>query len=652
MVRTAPLTRAVALFASCLFSSLVVAATDSDNFHQALDAARNDDWETLSRQQQALGDQHPLQAYLDFHRLRAALPQLSPDKVTQYAEKYPDSPLPQDIRQLATVAYGKAEKWQALLAITDSAPSGVALRCYYHQAQWETGDQAVKKAALQAGKELWATGQSRPNNCDPLFNAARDAGVIGDAQIWERQQLAFDGNSAGLMRYLDKMLADSPYATASEWLQTLYSNPDKVVDLPRNLPASQRQALLSAGLRRWAYKDTEAARKWFDTQSKKQGLTDAALRERAGTRIAWYSTIRGVEANRQWLDSWLASHPETSLVAQRARRTVIEQDWDALNEWVMRLPQDDRNDSRWLYWRARALENTDQPDQARELYQQAAQQRNFFAFLAADRLGEPYRFSEQKHTPSATFTPPPAITRIRMLRAQDEPYLAHQEWMWLMWHSNKEQLAELADYALTQKWYDLAVQASIQAKAWNTLAWRFPPAYLPLFEEEAKPHDLDPWLAMAVARRESAFNPLARSPVGAMGLMQLMPATARKVAKDASMGKPTTKTLQDKHTNITLGSRYLAELLNDFNGNRVLALAAYNAGPSRVNRWLENAEDGVPADVWIESIAFRETRDYVQAVLTYRALFVGMHDDQPRSNQLLTREENDGLYSLTMLDKD
>ncbi len=127
----------------------------------------------------------------------------------------------------------------------------------------------------------------------------------------------------------------------------------------------------------------------------------------------------------------------------------------------------DRNDSRWLYWRARALENTDQPDQARELYQQAAQQRNFFAFLAADRLGEPYRFSEQKHRSSATFTPPPA-TRIRMLRELNEPYLAHKEWMWLMWHSNKEQLAELADYALTQKWYDLAVQASIQAKAWNT----------------------------------------------------------------------------------------------------------------------------------------------------------------------------------------
>ncbi len=144
----------------------------------------------------------------------------------------------------------------------------MALRCYYHQAQWETGDQAGQKAALQAGKELWATGQSRPNNCDPLFNAARDAGVIGDAQIWERQQLAFDANSAGLMRYLDEMLADSPYATASEWLQTLYRNPDKVADLPRNLPASQRQALLSAGLRRWAYKDTEAARKWFDTQSK------------------------------------------------------------------------------------------------------------------------------------------------------------------------------------------------------------------------------------------------------------------------------------------------------------------------------------------------------------------------------------------------
>ncbi|MGK0393516.1 transglycosylase SLT domain-containing protein [Alcanivorax sp. NBRC 102028] len=647
MGRTAPLTR-VALFACCLFSSLVVGATDSGNFHQALDAARNDDWETLSRQQQALGDQHPLQAYLDFHKLRAALPQLSADKVIQYAEQYPDSPLPKDIRQLAIVAYGKAEKWQALLAISDKAPSGIALRCYYHQAQWQTGD----KTALQAAKDLWATGQSRPNNCDPLFNAAREAGVIGGRQIWERQQLAFDANNPGLMRYLDKMLADSDYTSASQWLQKLYQSPHNVTEVPRSLPDTQRQTLLSAGLRRWAYKDTQAARKWFDTQSRQQGLTDKTLRERAGSRIAWYSTIRGVESNRQWLDNWLANHPDTSLVTQRARRTVIEQDWDALDEWVMRLPEEDRNDSRWLYWRARALESTDRPDQARELYQQAAQQRNFFAFLAADRLGEPYRFSEQEHRSSATFTPPPAITRIRMLRELNEPYLAHKEWMWLMWHSNKAQIADLADYALAQKWYDLSVQASIQAKAWNTLAWRFPPAYLSLFEEQAKPHGLDPWLSMAVARRESAFNPQARSPVGAMGLMQLMPATARKVAKDAEMGTPTSKTLQDKHTNIALGSRYLAELLDDFSDNRVLALAAYNAGPSRVNRWLENAEDGVPADVWIESIPFRETRDYVQAVLTYRALFVGMHDDQARSKQLLTSDENDELYSLSMLDQD
>ena len=122
------------------------------------------------------------------------------------------------------------------------------------------------------------------------------------------------------------------------------------------------------------------------------------------------------------------------------------------------------------------------------------------------------------------------------------------------------------------------------------------------------------------------------------------------MAKDAEMGTPTSKTLQDKHTNIALGSRYLAELLDDFSDNRVLALAAYNAGPSRVNRWLENAEDGVPADVWIESIPFRETRDYVQAVLTYRALFVGLHDNQARTSQLLTEKESQDLYSVSMLD--
>ena len=645
-IRAVAYFRAVALFSCCLFSSLVAAATDSGAFRQALDAARNDDWNTLTRMEKQLGDDHPLQAYLDFHRLRAALPDLAPDRINDYARRYPDSPLPNDIRQLATVAYGKAKKWDALLAVISDAPSATARQCYYYQAKLANGDDT----ALQAAAQIWASGQSRPNQCDPLFDQAQARGVIDDAAIWERQLLAFKANSRGLIRYLAQKLEDTDYETASDWLETLYRDPDKVDNLPTAIKPERRQQLLAAALHRWAYKDTVAARQWFDEHSRRHGLRDETIRAEAGRRIAWYSTIRGIEENRQWLDTWLVANPDGELLDQRARRTIIEQDWSSAEQWISRLPENEQQDSRWLYWRARALEELDQSDRARALYQQAARQRNFFAFMAADRLGEPYHFSNARVASSDDFTPPPAITRVKLLRELGEDHAARQEWLWLMWHNDDAKVRQLAQHALEQQWYDLAVQASIQAKAWDVLAWRFPPAFQNDFERMAAAHDLDPWLAMAVARRESAFNPQARSPVGAMGLMQLMPATARKVAKDANLGRPTNQTLQNPDLNIQLGSRYLAELLDEFKGNRVLALAAYNAGPHRVNNWLGEEDDAVPADVWIESIPFRETRDYVQAVLTYRALFVGLHDNQARTSQLLTEKESQVLYSVSMLD--
>ena len=122
------------------------------------------------------------------------------------------------------------------------------------------------------------------------------------------------------------------------------------------------------------------------------------------------------------------------------------------------------------------------------------------------------------------------------------------------------------------------------------------------------------------------------------------------MARDSGHARPDQEKLYDKDLNIALGSHYLAGLLEQFNGNRLLALAAYNAGPHRLNSWLEEDDKAVAADVWIESIPFRETRDYVKAVLTYRAILIGLHDDKPRSALLLTEAESQSLYSLSLLE--
>ncbi len=637
--------RAAVLIACSLMTAQSVAGNSNSTFHQALDAARNDDWETLTRLEAELDDNHPLEAYLEFHRVRAGLPELSPEKVQAYAERYSDSPLPGDIRDIAIVAYGQAKRWDALLEVSEKPPGAVALQCYFYQAKLANGDDS----ALQEAARLWAHGSSRPTACDPLFEAAREAGIIDAEAIWERQRLAFEAGNYSLMRYLNRSLEGSKFETAGNWLKKVYRSPEELDDLPRQLSEEHQEALREAGLYRWIYTDTIAARKWFEEHE--TTITKEEARQSLGRRLAWYSTIRGIEENREWLDSWLESHSDLELLSQRARRAVIEQNWQAAAHWIAKLPEQEQSDSRWQYWQARALEATGKEDTARELLQQAAQGRNFFAFLAADRLGEPYRFSDEPYSAPAAFESPAAVARVKLLQEMEEDSAAHREWLWLLWHSDEDQQRALADYALKQQWYSLAVEASIQSKSWNTLAWRFPPAYRSQFEKEGLENELDPWLAMAVSRRESAFNPRARSGVGASGLMQLMPATARNVARAADQQRPTQAMLFDQNVNIGLGTRYLAELLEQFNGNRLLALAAYNAGPHRIDNWLAEEEDkGVPADVWVESIPFRETRDYVQAVLTYRVLFIGLHDDQPRTAQLINDKESGSLYSLSMLE--
>lgn len=637
--------RAAVLIACSLLTTATLANTATSSFRQALDAARNDDWETLTQLEAELGDNHPLAAYLEFHRIRAGLPALSPEKVRAYAETYSDSPLPGDIQDIAIIAYGKAKRWDALLEIAEKPPVAVTQQCYYYQAKLAGGD----NTALQEAARLWAHGSSRPDSCDPLFDAAKKAGVIDAEAIWQRQRQAFEAGNYSLMRYLNRSLEDSKFETAGNWLKKLYRSPEELDDLPHGLSGEQKEWLREAGLYRWIYTDTIAARKWFAKHQKR--IKDEDARQALGRRLAWYSTIRGIEENRQWLDDWLESHSDAELLSQRSRRAVIEQNWEAAAHWISKLPEQEQADSRWQYWQARSLEATGEEDKARELFQQAAQGRNFFAFMAADRLGEPYRFSDEPYTASTPFVAPAGVERVKLLQELEEDTAAHREWLWLLWHSDHEQQQALADYALKQQWYSLAVEASIQSKSWNTLAWRFPPAYRAQFEKEALENDLDPWLAMAVSRRESAFNPRARSAVGASGLMQLMPATARKVASDSNQERPTQAMLFDQNVNIGLGSRYLAELLDQFNGNRLLALAAYNAGPHRVDNWLEEEDDkAVPADVWVESIPFRETRDYVQAVLTYRVLFIGLHDDQPRTAQLISDKENESRYSLSMLE--
>ena len=222
------------------------------------------------------------------------------------------------------------------------------------------------------------------------------------------------------------------------------------------------------------------------------------------------------------------------------------------------------------------------------------------------------------------------MARVRELMYWNMDNTARSEWANLVTSKTKDQQAQLARYAFNQHWWDLSVQATIAGKLWDQLEERFPLAYNDLFTRYISGKDIPQSYAMAIARQESAWNPKAGSPVGARGLMQIMPGTATHTVSMFSIpGYSGPSQLLDPEMNINIGTSYLQYVYQQFGNNRIFASAAYNAGPGRVRTWRGNSGGRIDAVAFIESIPFSETRGYVKNVLSYDAYyryFMGQKD--------------------------
>lgn len=258
--------------------------------------------------------------------------------------------------------------------------------------------------------------------------------------------------------------------------------------------------------------------------------------------------------------------------------------------------------------------------------------------VAAQKLNIPYPINIALATkPEDDIDLLPEVQRIGELLFWQKENLARTEWINLVSRQKKNRQQQLARYAFEHRWADLSVQATIIAKLWDHLTERFPIAWEQEFERYTKDKKIDKSFAMAIARQESGWNPQVRSAAGAIGLMQLMPQTAQQVAKSNGIVDYTDSSkLIDPAKNIKLGTAYLETVFQQFGFNRVLACAAYNAGPARVRRWLAVSDGKLNAIAFIETIPFSETRRYVKNVLVYNLFyqhFLG------KSVKLLTESE-------------
>ncbi|GEN27599.1 murein transglycosylase [Halovibrio variabilis] len=620
------------------------AASDSE-LRNALAAAREQQW---ARVDERSIEDHPLRGYVEYHRLKGQLPNASPEQVQRFLDQYADSPLAVWLRGQAIAQYGYAGRYGDLLAVADGEPAGTARQCYYYTALLDAQPQQANAAGLQ----LWHVGSSQPDACDPLFDRLRANGTIDATAIWERKMLAWQAGESRLSSYLGGLLSGQ-WQTAVETMESVSERSGAITQAPACLgpECAATASFYRAAMQRYTREDTPAAFAAWQALSPRLNLLPSD-RQAIEEELAFYALVREVPGTLSWVDSVLPSLESERVLELRVRHALANRDWNDVIHWIAEMPAGQQENSRWQYWLGRANTQIGNQAAAEARYQQAAQDRSFYGFAAAEKLGQPYQLNLERHhfdeVSRQRIAQLPVVQRTEALLRIGEDGLANSEWLHAAQNGSPEQARELADYAARQQWHARLVQTTIAAEMWDALDWRFPQAYHDDFQHWGRLTGVDPYLLMAITRRESAYNPNALSPAGARGLMQLMPGTARQVSRELGINDPGPYGVLDPELNIRLGSTYLRDKLQRYQGNRLAAAAAYNAGPGRVDRWLG---DGVEAfDLFVESIPYRETRNYVQAVLTYRVIFESLaNGGNSEGVSLLSDSEQQVRYDRALL---
>ncbi|NKF50357.1 transglycosylase SLT domain-containing protein [Shewanella sp. WXL01] len=561
---------------------------------------------------------YPLNIYLDYHEQSAGIMKMSGKDAKKALAKFETTALYNTLRYRYLSAAGEQKRWQDFLTISPDTPRDVTLQCYYNRAQLQRGD---KQIGYKGAEQLWLHGRSRPKACDPLFKVWTKAGKRTDALIWQRMLLSFNANQTSLLRWLGKKLPSRKAEV--DLLLKVYSDPNSLRHT-RKFSGSQKVVgdIVYVGLRKLAKRDLKQATKLYQKYDNKDRFSQYESHQ-----LNHYLVRRALVHQKQsvlaYADSQLKDLDSDDLVEMRLRWAIRDADLKALAQFMPLLSEKAKANARWQYWQARLDSKPGQFDSA--MYDPLSKNRNFYGFYAAEQIKVPFSMNNKMPASDsklkAKLYDDPGFARVIELRAIDKLIDARGEWVALLRRQDKAMRAEYGLYALNQQWYDLGVESSIQAKTWNALKLRFPPAEKATFKKASKKYQVSEYETRAISRRESAFYPYATSGVGARGLMQLMPATAKQTAKRNKLKYAGTRSLYKPELNIMLGSAYYGQLVDQYNGNRVLATAAYNAGPSNVKRWLKRSDGKLDVMSFIESIPYRETREYVQAVFSYRLIF-------------------------------
>jgi soluble lytic murein transglycosylase len=561
---------------------------------------------------------YPLYPYLRYRELVNKLSRASKEEVSGFLQEHADTPLAERLRRKWLAELARQGRWSEYLRVYRPTRDAEE-QCTQLRALIATGQ---AKSAYEHVPRLWLVGHSQPEACDPVFDAWRREGHLTSDLVWERIRLAMDRGQARLARYLGRFLDSRDRVWLNRWLQ-VHRHPEQVGSHARFSSAHpRREDILLHGVNRLVSSNpAQAADLWNDLQSRYPFTPSQHARIEGKLAIALMRN-----GNPEALEQFLRIEPCTTdrrLQEIRIITALLDEEWEQALTWMDVLPETERESERWRYWRARALDRLGFRDEAKTLFKAVSEERSYYGFLAADHISSKYRFAharlEVSDSELAALRKHSGIRRARELMLLDRTVDARREWHFAKAGLTAAELKAAARLAKDWGWHDLAIFTLAKADYWDDLELRFPLLHKQQVERMAARRNLDTAWVFAVMRQESAFNPEARSPAGARGLMQLMPRTARHVAKKIKARAPRSSDLYKPELNILLGTSYLREMLDELDQNMVLAIAAYNAGPHRVRGWLPDKP--IPADLWVETVPFNETRTYLRRVLYYTAIY-------------------------------
>jgi soluble lytic murein transglycosylase len=613
-----------ALFCTSSLALQVTGSPDDDQRFLALrDAASKEDAKRAAELASQLAS-YPLTSYVDYYQLKAHLRSANTAEITDFLSRYANSAIADRLRNDWLLLLGRQSNW---VSFDEQYPQFVLnddmqLKCYALLSKFKQGQNVANDA-----RNLLTSSRVYGEGCYPLFTNLVQSGQFSQTDMWNQIRWAAEAKTTSVAIQLATLAnlpktakaLDIPTTKTAERLKKALAK-----SLAKSNEAHQTALILLGRLAKEDPYDAVAALNNFEAR-----LSDD---ERA---IAWAQIA--LPASHKLLPETLEYWKKTDnapisndAYPWRVRIALRNTDWKLVRSYIEAMPITLQSDAAWVYWLGRSYVAENKADIAQPFFQSIAGQFNFYGQLALEERG--LQITAPTLTPITALdinavSNNPGLQQALQFFAMNLRFEGTREWNWQLRTMSERQLLAAAEFARQNNILDRMVSTSDRTKFLFDFTQRFPTPHKEVMAQTTDALNLDMAWVYGLIRQESRFILNARSSVGASGLMQIMPGTAKYVVRKMKLDNIDLTRVNNIDTNIVLGANYLSIILNDLNNSQVLASAGYNAGPNRARAWRASLPATLEGAIFAETIPFTETRDYVKNVMSnatyYAALFKG-----------------------------